>query len=301
MDKTKKVFGNDISKFHYLSACLSKQRFILKFGDDTKEIYHLKASKNIVLGSTIGVKNLIRGEKALRLPSNAIIIGNIRMGFGHYRIAMAIASCANALGYRPYWLDLNSFQDTTGGKIIEHINKLYSLGSRISQRCSLFDKLFWEPGSRNMYKKITRNAIDQKNSELMTRAYNDIDKNTIFIATHPWPAQAAIHAKMKYVVNVVPDNYPITLNLAEGALHTVQTPFSYLGYKTLQGMVDKDYINPMPDNDIVYVGHYVDHDIVSNIDIDCQRRIKRVRNRYIKIAFCNWWCRCGYPTYDETC
>jgi hypothetical protein len=59
----------------------------------------------------------------------AIIIGNIRMGFGHYRISMAMASCAKALGYTPYWLDLAGF-DATGSKMIRYQNDLYSTGSQ---------------------------------------------------------------------------------------------------------------------------------------------------------------------------
>lgn len=271
------VFGNKISKSYYLDAKFSKERFILKYGDDTKQIYHLKATPNPILGKYIGVQNLSRSYKKLELPENAIIVGNIRMGYGHYRIAMAIASCAYALGYVPYWLDLVSFQDTTGGKVISYLNDLYSLGSRLSQKYAFFDKLFWEPGSKNAYKKLGSNVIDEKNSELMTRTYQDLDKTLPFIATHSWPAQAAVHAGMKCVVNAIPDNYPMALHLAEGSIHTVQTPSSYLGYKTLSGMDYDDETLPMKDNEIIYAGHYVDHEIVSNIVTDCKRRIKRMK------------------------
>ena len=276
MAHSKKVFGNEINRFNYLSACFSKQRFVLKYGDDTKQIYHLRATPNPVLNKFFGVQNLVRSDKKLELKDNALIIGNIRMGFGHYRISMAIASCAYALGYTPYWLDLVSFSDTTGGKVISHLNDLYSLGSRLSQRIPLFDKLFWEPGSRKAYKSLESNAIDQKNSELMTRAYQDIDKTIPFIATHSWPAQAAVHAGMKCVVNAIPDNYPLALHLAEGALHTVQTPSSYLGYKTLNEM-RHGHIKIMDNDDITMAGHYVDHEIVSNITKDSKRRIKRMK------------------------
>ena len=275
MEHSKKVFGNKLSKLTYLDACFSKERFVLKYGDDTKQIYHLKAVKNPVLGKYLGVQNLIRSYKKLELGPNPIIIGNIRMGFGHYRISMAMASCAKALGYTPYWLDLVSFPDTTGSKVISYMNDLYSLGSRLSQHSLLFDKLFWEPGSKNMYKKLDSNAIDQKNSELMTRVFQDLDKCLPYVATHSWPAQAAIHAGMKCVVNAIPDNYPMALHLAEGAVHTVQTPSSYLGYKTLNDM-GKD-LKPMKDSDIVLAGHYVDHEIASNISLDCKRRIKRMK------------------------
>lgn len=277
MARSKKVFGNEISKLNYMSACFTKQRFILKYGDDTKQIYHLKASPNEILGKYMGVKNLVRSDKPLTLEDNAVIIGNIRMGFGHYRIAMAMASCAKALGYTPYWLDLISFKDTTGSKVISHLNDLYSLGSRLSQRYKLFDMLLWEPGSKNAYKYLESNAKDQKNSELMTRVFQDIPKNTPYVATHAWTAQAAVHAGMTAVVNAIPDNFPMALHLAEGALHTVQTPSSLLGYKTLKGM-RHGHIQIMDNDDITMAGHYVDHEIVSNINVDCKRRIKRMKN-----------------------
>lgn len=278
MEHSKKVFGNEIKNFNYLDACLNKTRYVLKYGDDTKQIYHLKSTSTPVIGKYLGVKNLVRSDKKLTLGTRPVVIGNIRMGFGHYRIAMAIASCAHALGYTPYWLDLISFKDTTGAKVISHINDLYSLGSRLSQRFQLFDKLLWEPGSKSMYKNLESNAIDQKNSELMTRAYQDLPKNVPFIATHTWPAQAAIHAGLKAVVNVIPDNYPISLHLAEGSVHTVQTPSSYMGYKTLYEM-RKGNVTPMKSKDIVLAGHYVDHEIVSNIKLDCARRIKRMKDK----------------------
>ena len=63
-----------------------------------------------------------------------LIVGNIRMGFGHYRISMQYASAAHSMGYTPYWMDLNSFPDTTCTKVISAQNDLYSLGSRISQK-----------------------------------------------------------------------------------------------------------------------------------------------------------------------
>lgn len=277
MPHSKKVFGNEISKLDYMSACYSKDRFVLKYGDDTKQIYHLKAEPNKILGKYFGVQNLVRSDKPLKLKDNAVIIGNIRMGFGHYRIAMAMASCAKALGYTPYWLDLISFKDTTGSKVISYLNDLYSLGSRLSQRYKLFDLLLWEPGSKNAYKRLESNAKDQKNSELMTRVFQDIDKNTPYVATHAWTAQAAVHAGMKAVVNAIPDNYPMALHLAEGALHTVQTPSSFMGYKTLKGM-RHGHINIMDDDDITMAGHYVDHEIVSNICEDCNRRINRMNS-----------------------
>ena len=48
------------------------------------------------------------GENVDLTRKKGIIVSNIRMGFGHYRISMAIASAAHSMGYMPYWMDLNS-------------------------------------------------------------------------------------------------------------------------------------------------------------------------------------------------
>ena len=67
------------------------------------------------------------------------------MGFGHYRISMAMASAANSMGLIPYWMDLNSYPETTCTKVISAQNDLYSKGSRISQKSKVFNKVIWEP------------------------------------------------------------------------------------------------------------------------------------------------------------
>ncbi|MBQ6522419.1 MAG: hypothetical protein IJI15_06310, partial [Atopobiaceae bacterium] len=76
--------------------------------------------------------------------------------------------------------------------------------------------------------------------------------------------------------NAIPDNWPMALHLAEGSIHTVQTPSSYLGYKQLRGMDPKRALKPMPDEAIRYTGHYVDHELVANIPADCAARRARM-------------------------
>jgi hypothetical protein len=200
------------------------------------------------------------------------------MGFGHYRISMAMASAAKALGYTPLWFDLNSFPETTCTKIISYQNNLYSTGSRLSQKSKLFNKLFWEPLNYEGFKKLSYNAGDQKTAELMTPLFREIPKETPFIATHVWPSQAAIHAGMKNVVNAIPDNWPMALHLSEGAVHTIQTYNSYWGYRTLNGFDVERILKPMSDQDLVWTGHYIDHELVSNIEADCANRISRIKD-----------------------
>ncbi len=276
MDRAKVIFGNPVSDRDYQKACRQKEKFRKKFGDDSGTDYYFAAEDNAVL-APIGVKNLVLTDKpGLKLPDNALIVGNIRMGYGHYRISMAIASAAHAMGYAPFWLDLNSFPVSTATKLISHQNDLYSLGSRLSQQFGLFNKFVWEPINSEGFRKLSYNAGDQKNAELMAPLLKNLPKDLPYVATHAWPAQAAIHAGFTRVVNAIPDNWPMALHLAEGAVHTVQTPSAFLGYKMLRGMDPRRQLKPMPAGTLHDVGHYVDHELVENIESDCQARLDRM-------------------------
>lgn len=273
MDKSSSIFGNPIDEKTLKNAEKSKQKYIRRFGDDSKATYHL-GTEPISQIKEIKMQNLVFADTPLSLPENPLVVGNIRMGFGHYRISMAIASCAQALGYTPLWFDLASF-DATGSKMIGAQNDLYSMGSKLSQKVALFNKLYWEPLNSEGFRKITYNAADQKNAELLVPIFNDLPKDIPYVATHVWPSQGAIHAGLTHVVNAIPDNWPMALHLSEGAIHTVQTPFAYLGYKMLNGMA-KDALCHIPDEDLYHVGHYVDHELTANIEADCEARIRRI-------------------------
>ena len=286
VDRSRVIFGNPISEQEYKAACNSRKAFVKKFGDDTDATYHLAACELPVVGQALGVRGLVmaEGDTPFDIVADAeahgqgspLVVGNIRMGFGHYRIAMAIASAAHALGYTPYWFDLASFSETTGSKIISYQNELYSMGSRLSQTVAPFNKLYWEPLNSEGFRKISYNASDQKNSELMTPILRDFPKDVPYVGTHVWPAQAAVHAGLTHVVNAIPDNWPMALHLAEGSIHTVQTPSAYLGYKQLRGMDGKHVLEPMPEGAVRYTGHYVDAELVDNVAVDCAARRARL-------------------------
>ncbi|MBQ5674484.1 MAG: hypothetical protein IIV45_05270 [Lachnospiraceae bacterium] len=288
-DKSKIIFGNAMPKKVVKSAAKSKKKYASKFGDDSQVNYPVTIEKNAYIGEELGVYNILVGDEKQNAhydpqrqlkketfdEEKGIVVGNIRMGFGHYRISMAIASAARAMGYVPYWMDLNSYKETTCTKVISAQNDLYSLGSRLSGKSKLFNKFVWEPMNYEGFRKLSYNAADQKNAELMAAVYKNVPKDMPVVATHVWPAQAAIHAGMKHVVNAIPDNWPMALHFAEGSLHTVQTHYAYQGYRICNGMQGKDVLKPMPAEDICYTGHYIDHELVSNIEADCDARMSR--------------------------
>ena len=278
-DRAKIIFGNEIPERDYRKALASRAKYLRRFGDDSDRDYPVKLRRNATLYAPLGVLDLRVNEgtdsDAPFDPDRGIIVGNIRMGFGHYRISMAMASAAHALGYQPYWMDLNSYPDTTCTKIIGAQNALYSMGSRLSQRSRLFNRFFWEPLNYEGFRRLSYNAADQKNAELMAPVFRNVPKDIPLIATHVWPAQAALHAGMRHVVNAIPDNWPMALHLAEGSVHTVQTRQSYLGYRVLNGMRGREVLKPMPEDSLVCTGHYVDHELVENIPTDCAARLAR--------------------------
>ena len=281
IDKSKRIFGNPIADGDYRKALRSKAKYARKYGDDSGAQYPAKLVENGCLFAPLGVRDIRvaegTGDTAFD-TEKGIIVGNIRMGFGHYRISIAMASAAHALGYTPYWMDLNSYPETTCTKVIGAQNDLYSLGSRLSQKFKLFNKLVWEPMNYEGFRKLSYNSSDEKNAELMAPVFYSVPKDIPVIGTHVWPAQAALHAGMRYVVNAIPDNWPMALHLAEGSVHTIQTHQSYLGYRILNGMQGKDILRPMPADDLVYTGHYIDHELVANIERDCQARMLRKRS-----------------------
>ncbi len=290
-DRSASIFGNVIPSSVVRAGEKKKASYAKKFAHDKNARYSFLAAENAVLTSTLGVRVLQLNEHAQNVCEDkndventkidvekGVIVGNIRMGFGHYRIAMAIASAAKAAGLKPYWFDLVSFPNTTASKVISHLNGLYSLGSRLSQRSSLFNKFYWEPLNYEGFKKLSFNAQDQKVSELFATVCKGLPQNMPFFGTHVWPAQAAVHAGMKNVVNIVPDNWPMALHLAEGSLHLVQSQSAYMGYRMLREMDKSRFtLKPIPASEIAYVGHFVDHEIVSNISADCERRLERLR------------------------
>ena len=214
-DRSAVIFGNKTAPKDYKKAVKSKNKYIRKFGDDSAAPHPVKLVENPVLGPAFGVQDIRVCEGEGEIPfdtEKGIIVGNIRMGFGHYRISMAMASAAHALGYKPYWMDLNSFPETTCTKVIGAQNDLYSLGSRLSQKSRLFNKFVWEPMNYEGFRRLSYNASDQKNAELMAPVFSEIPKEIPVIGTHVWPAQAALHAGMKHVVNAIPDNWPMALH-----------------------------------------------------------------------------------------
>lgn len=291
------LYGNALRNLILKKALRWENRLIRKFNYDPEEEYKLSLVDNEYLGPIFGLKDIVRHDQGEGLKrENAVVVSTVRMGFGHYRIAMAGVSCARAMGFTPYWLDLLGIPGITSD-VINWCNTLYSKYSRLSQRNKFFNKYVWESittGESTLpvlqqllnswvlgwpWRFLKANVRDYKMSVLLKCLHEALPSDIPMLTSHMWNCMGAVAGGMTNVVDMMFDNWPMAFQLTEGAKHGVQSPSGYFGFRTMRGFDEKDkVINPVPAEALFYTGHHIDHELVENIEIDCQARIQRMRN-----------------------
>jgi len=212
-------------------------------------------------------------------PQNAVIIGTVRMGFGHWRMSIAMASAAHHLGYTPYLLDIMSFDGSTAQKSIRFLGYWYDTFSRISQKSKWFNKHIWENATSTGGRTLSSCVSERYLSQLFVPVLANLPKDIPLLSMHPWIGHAAVLCGMKNIVSIIPDNLPLAFWLVEGSRHTVQSPSAYMGYRTLLSMDAKHTITHcLQPGTLIEAGHYVDYEIVSTIERDCDERLERCKN-----------------------
>ena len=292
------IYGNSITKAQSKAVDRWQNMFIRKFDYDPNEKYELTVKDNNYLGAEFGLKDILRGNDGEPLSKeNGVIISTIRMGFGHYRIAMAGASAAKAMGFTPYWMDLLALPGITTD-VINFCNSWYSKFSRTSQRSEFFNKYVWESvttGEKTLpvlwqflnswivgwpWRFLKTNIKDYKMSELFRNLHEALPSDMPILTAHMWNAMGAVSGGMTNVVDMMFDNWPMSFQLTEGATHAVQSPSGYYGFRAMRGFDDKDRIlKPLPKDAIQYTGHHIDHELVENIEVDCASRVKRMEEK----------------------
>jgi hypothetical protein len=291
------LYGNELKRAYARRAQRWQDMFIDRFAYDANEEYSLTLFDNEYLGSVLGLRDILRSEEGEPIdPETGVICATVRMGFGHYRIAMAGASCARAMGYTPYWLDLLAIPGVTSD-VINWWNTGYSRFSRLSQRSAFFNKRVWEPvttGDRTLpglwwalntfavgwpWRFLKANARDYRMSELFGPLHRSLPAETPLLASHMWNSMGAVSGGMTNVVDMMFDNWPMAFQLTEGAIHAVQSPSGYFGFRTMRGFDEKNRVlRPVPSDALHYVGHHVDHELVENIEVDCAYRLDRMES-----------------------
>lgn len=291
------VYDNPISKSASRKIDQRQKHFMRKFNYDFGEAYDLSIVDNDYLGEDLGIRDILRDTEGDPVVNEkAVVISTIRMGFGHYRIAMAGASAARAMGYTPLWLDLLAIPGITTD-MINWCNNGYSWFSRLSQRSELFNKYVWEsvttgeptlPGLNAFlnawiegwpWRYLKTNVKDYKMSELFRDLHKALPQDMPVLTSHMWNCMGAVSAGMTNVVDMMFDNWPMAFQLTEGAKHAVQSPSGYYGFRVMRGFNKRgEVMKPIPSDAIYYTGHHIDHELVENIEIDCQARLDRMED-----------------------
>ncbi|NJL93620.1 MAG: hypothetical protein HC915_07765 [Anaerolineae bacterium] len=291
------VYGNAISEADSQKTIKWQQKFVKMFNYDPNEHYSLSLVDNPYLGPIFGLKDILRHDQGEPIKNeNAVVVSTIRMGFGHYRIAMAGVSAARAMGFTPYWLDLLAIPGITT-EVINYCNTWYSRFSRISQRSGLFNHYVWEPvttGDPTLpglqqflntwivgwpWRFLKTNVKDYKMSELFKNLHQALPSDIPVLTAHMWNCMGAVAGGMTNVVDMMFDNWPMAFQITEGAKHAVQSPSGYYGFRAMRGFdASGEVLNPMPAEAIHYTGHHVDHELVENIEDDCAARVRRMAN-----------------------
>ncbi len=197
-----------------------------------------------------------------RTATDDLLVGTVRMGFGHHRIAYSVYTWALALGRTPYLHDLLDI-DSPEADTISGIDAFYSRWSRRAADLGGLVELAWgkamQQGDLDSLRFSCRLAA--KVAPLMRH----LPKDMPVISTYPLCGQIAVACGFERVVNLVVDNYPQHFLLVPGALNLVQSPGNHTQLLQLG----------MPPVSVAWAGSWVSHAIATKAEADSAVRIQR--------------------------
>lgn len=208
--------------------------------------------------------------------SNGVLVGTVRMGFGHHRIAYSAYTWALSQGHSAYMHDLLAIESPES-EAIRKMDETYSRFSRLSADWGGVFEWMWglimKQGNLNSLRSFCRLA------ESVAPLMNDLPKDMPVIASHPLNGQIAVACGFEKVINLVIDNHPQHFVLVPGALNLVQGE-SYYAQLMQMGV---------PAEALAVAGHWVSHGLVTNAEKDCTNRIawaekKRPRRLLIPVG-----------------
>jgi len=199
-------------------------------------------------------------SKPAREADLPVIVGTIRMGFGHHRIAYSACSWACAEGGPTYFHDLLGIQSTEA-QMIQDADKMYSRGSRMASEMGGVVEKVWGmmtlSGSENSLRQSWQMA------EGLIPVMMAMDKDVPVIASHSLVGMVAVACGFKTVINCVIDNHAQWFVVVPGALNLVQGPGNYFKLRKLG----------VPSADLRVAGHWCPADLVNKIPEDCGARL----------------------------
>jgi hypothetical protein len=213
-----------------------------------------------------------------------LVIGTIRMGFGHHRIAYAACSWAlhadedvsggstptkNSMNRTTYFHDLLNI-DSSEADLIKATDATYSKMSRITSNMGGIVEKAW--GKAMLSGDSDALRISALTAVHLRPLFKDLPLDTPIIATHCYVALAAVATGFTNVINLVIDNHAQWFVVVPGCLNLVQGPVNYQNFLKM---------GVSPEN-IQLAGHWIPRDLVLNIPDDCARRIARLKSDAFK-------------------
>jgi len=196
----------------------------------------------------------------------AIIVGTIRMGFGHHRIAYAACSWALATKkYEVYFHDLLAV-DAPEANLIGDSHKMYRKSSKMATE--LGGPFEWIHGFMTRNGDSTSLRSTALIAARLTPLLRGLPKNAPVIASHSLVAiSATLSGVTDKVVNLVIDNHPQWFVVAPTAVNLVQGPRNYLGFIAKTGRVD---------GNLRLAGHWIPQELVTSAEADANLREARL-------------------------
>lgn len=192
----------------------------------------------------------------------AVLVSTLRMGFGHYRIALAAASWAGDIGTKVFLHDPLEIP-SPGGRALRRLDRAYSAGSRLAAGLGGPLERAW--GALMTGGDAASLAASMTFSARLTGLMGDLPRGWPVVAAHPFSAHLAVAAGFSRVVNLVPDHHPQPFLFAPGALNLVQSPDAE---RQMLGL-------GAPTASVACAGHWVPRELALSAAADSRRRLRR--------------------------
>jgi hypothetical protein len=192
-----------------------------------------------------------------------LIVGSIRMGYGHHRMALSVYSHSLSKKIPTYLHDLLAIESNES-KAIHDIDQAYSFLSRLS--AEMGGPVEWAWGQLMSQGNLTSLDLSCQLAELYKNLMVALPKDNPVITTYPLNGQIAVASKFKQVIHLICDNFPQHYLLVPGAMNLVQSPSSYAKFVEMG----------VPKENLAVAGHWVSEDIAKNIITDSENRVKRI-------------------------
>jgi hypothetical protein len=197
-------------------------------------------------------------------PERGLLVGTLRMGYGHHRIARSVSTWALAREAIPYLSDPLELPGAES-RCVANMDRAYSRCSRWATELGgvvdwLWGRLMTRGGASTL-RYFCRLA------EALTPLMSDLPRGLPVVCAHPLNAQIALACGFERVINLVIDNHPQPFVLAPGALNLVQSP----GYR--MRLLELG----VPAEAVRVAGHWVPHDLLDSLGQDVAARLDRAQ------------------------